>query len=183
MERIVFDSVDRIAAGAVGTPGQRTFLIQATRGDAVLSVLVEKEQVAILAARVLQLLTELEIVASVEDDLGTYELPPLVPDPEPLFRARMMRLGYDMERQMVMLELFEDNPPEGIPDDDEEVDDGALEELGFEPEGYVARIFATRGQMRMVAIRGAEAVASGRPICRLCMLPMNPEGHDCPSRN
>jgi len=177
---IIFERVDRITTGAVGQPGQRVFLIQAERGASELTVLVEKEQVAMLAARVLQLLTELEDVTPDEEEA---EAPPpasLPEDPDPLFRARMMRLGYDPERGMVMLELFEDMPE--VPEDaDPEFSD--LDEIGFEPEGYVARVFATRGQMRMLAIRGAEAVASGRPLCRLCMLPMDPAGHDCPSRN
>ncbi len=36
---IEFDPVDAIGAGAFGRPGQRVFVIQARKGDAVLSVL------------------------------------------------------------------------------------------------------------------------------------------------
>ena len=46
---IEFDPVDAIGAGAFGEPGARTFVIQARKGAAMLSVLVEKEQVALLA--------------------------------------------------------------------------------------------------------------------------------------
>ena len=49
-EPIEFDPVDAIGAGAFGQPGERTFVIQARKGSAMLSVLVEKEQVALLAA-------------------------------------------------------------------------------------------------------------------------------------
>lgn len=179
-EQIEFDPVDRITTGAVGRPGSRRFMIQAEHGDTTLTVLVEKEQVAILAARVLQLLSELEelIPDAGDDAAGPGEVPHLEGDPEPLFRARMMRLGFDTAREMVVLELFED-----APEQEPETPDTDLDELGFEPEGFVARLFATRAQMRMVAVRGAEAVASGRPLCRLCMLPMDPDGHDCPARN
>ena len=46
---IEFDPVDSLSAGAFGVPGERTFRIQARKGQATLSVLVEKEQVALLA--------------------------------------------------------------------------------------------------------------------------------------
>ena len=48
---IEFDPVDDIAAGAFGRPGERTFVIQARKGSAVLSVLVEKEQVGCSRSR------------------------------------------------------------------------------------------------------------------------------------
>ena len=49
--------------------------------------------------------------------------------------------------------------------------------------GYVARIYATRAQVRAMAARGAEAVAGGRPPCPLCDMPMDPAGHRCPRWN
>lgn len=174
---IEFDPVDRIVAGAVGDPGRRTFLIQAGQGDAVLSVLVEKEQVAMLSARVLQLLAEIDAhyPESEESAAAGEEVPPLDEGPEPLFRARMLRLGFDPGRDLMVLELFEDVPEEGEEADIEEVDVGEL--------GHVARLYATRSQMRAVAASGAEAVAAGRKTCPLCQLPVDPGGHDCPSKN
>ncbi|MBI2169657.1 MAG: DUF3090 family protein [Actinobacteria bacterium] len=180
-DAIEFDPVDRITTGAVGRPGERTFLIQAGRGAVNLSVLVEKEQVAMLSARLLQLLAELdEYLPDDEEEPApsTGEVPAVSEQEEPLFRARMLRLGFDTAREMVVLELFED-----VPEEIAEADPDELDELTFTPEGHVARLFATRAQMRRVAIRGAEAVAAGRPQCRLCMLPMDPDGHDCPSKN
>jgi len=47
---IELDSIDALGAGAVGEPGQRAFYIQARSESAQLTVLVEKEQVALLAA-------------------------------------------------------------------------------------------------------------------------------------
>ena len=55
-DAIEFDPVDAIGAGAFGEPGARTFVIQARKGGAVLSVLVEKEQVALLATEAEQFL-------------------------------------------------------------------------------------------------------------------------------
>ena len=42
---IELDPVDSLGAGAIGRPGERTFLIQAAKSHARLTVLVEKEQV------------------------------------------------------------------------------------------------------------------------------------------
>ena len=47
----------------------------------------------------------------------------------------------------------------------------------------MARIYATRPQVRAMAAKGAEAVAAGRPLCPLCDMPMDPSGHRCPRWN
>ena len=48
-EIIELDDVDSLGAGAIGEPGQRAFYIQARTEHTQLTVLVEKEQVALLA--------------------------------------------------------------------------------------------------------------------------------------
>jgi uncharacterized repeat protein (TIGR03847 family) len=173
-EFIELDDVDALGAGAVGQPGARAFYIQARTERAQLTVLVEKEQVALLAA---------EAVAFLDRIADEYpELPFDVPaiqtqlrEPTvPLFRARLIGLGFDPERELVLLELRErssEQEEEDTVDDDEEA------------EGYVARIYATRAQVRAMAARGAEAVAGGRPLCPLCEMPMDPDGHACPRWN
>src|SRR5260370_11461773 len=47
--RSELDPVDALGAGAVGEPGARVFYLQARKERAQLTVLVEKEQVALLA--------------------------------------------------------------------------------------------------------------------------------------
>jgi hypothetical protein len=56
----VFDPPDRFVAGTVGQPGQRTFFLQARKAGQVVSVILEKVQVAVLAERLDALLDELE---------------------------------------------------------------------------------------------------------------------------
>ncbi|MGH9052589.1 MAG: DUF3090 family protein [Acidimicrobiia bacterium] len=164
---IEFDPVDRIMAGALGDPGRRTFVIQAAKDDELLTVVLEKEQVAALSIRLLQLLTALEAPeGSSRVEVGLEE------SEDPLFRARMLRVGFDAARDLVLLELYEQVP----------------EDLEEEPEdlpgtGWMARLFVDLGQARAMATRGAEAVAAGRPVCRMCWLPMDPEGHLCPALN
>ena len=55
-----FEDVDTFTAGAVGRPGERTFFLQAREGRRVVSVVMEKVQVAVLADRLGQLIAEIE---------------------------------------------------------------------------------------------------------------------------
>jgi uncharacterized repeat protein (TIGR03847 family) len=179
-EFIELDDIDALGTGAVGQPGARAFYIQARTEHAQLTVLVEKEQIALLATEAVAFLDR------IADDYP--ELPFDVPQLQtqlreptvPLFRARLIGLGFDPERELVLIELRErssddDDPPEETVASDAGDDDAA--------EGYVARIYATRAQVRAMAARGAEAVAGGRPLCPLCDMPMDPAGHACPRWN
>ena len=180
---IQFDSVDALGTGAVGQPGQRAFYIQARNEGAQLTVLLEKQQVALFATEVTAFLDR--IADEYPED--TVVLPPSVAELReptvPLFRARLIGLGFDPERELVLIELRERPEDE---DDDEELDD---ERAGLGPdgpddgEGFVARIYATRAQVRALAARGATVVAAGRPDCDLCGQPMDPAGHRCPRWN
>lgn len=167
-QEIELDGVDALGAGAIGEPGRRTFYIQADRQGSRLTVLVEKEQVALLAQEAVAFLDRLadahpeSMAASALHPSAAQVSEPAVP----LFRARMIGLGFEPDRDLVLIELREHG-------EDEEV----------EEEGYVARIFATRAQVRAMAARGSEAVAGGRPTCPLCEFPMDPAGHVCPRWN
>jgi uncharacterized repeat protein (TIGR03847 family) len=178
-EMIELDDVDELGTGAVGEPGKRAFYIQARTPNAPLTVRVEKEQVALLAK---------EAVAFLDKIADKFpELPFDVPmaaaqlrEPTvPLFRARLIGLGFDPDRELVLLELRE----HATEDDEDDEDVVADAEAVDEDPGYVARIYATRAQMRALAARGAEAVSGGRPACPLCEFPMDPAGHRCPRWN
>ena len=93
---------------------------------------------------------------------------------EPLFRARLIGIGYDSERGLVLIELREDAADE----DDEEPPPPP-----DEAEGRIARLYATRAQVRVMMRNGVAAVEGGRPHCPLCDFPMNPDGHICPRWN
>jgi uncharacterized repeat protein (TIGR03847 family) len=191
---IELESVDSLGAGAVGQPGEREFFLQARTESAQLTVLVEKEQVALLST---------EAVAFLDRIAEDYpEDPPAVTEPVvrqaglreptvPLFRARLIGLGFDPERQLVLIELRERSSEDE--DDEASSDTGSefaaadadtlVDPTEDEQEGYVARIYATRPQVRAMAAKGAEAVAAGRPLCPLCDMPMDPSGHRCPRWN
>jgi uncharacterized repeat protein (TIGR03847 family) len=198
---IEFDPVDTIAAGAIGEPGHRVFYIQAEKDGQVLSVLVEKQQVAMLAERVRVLL---EQVAAQLAEAGGDVPVPLTPDagelrgdPVPLFRAVAIGIGFDPSRRLVVLELHE-RPVDGEDDDEDDDDDdeneadddGADDEIfspappvGDDEDAYLARLYFTAAQARAMASRGSAAVEQGRPPCPLCGGPLDPSGHVCPRLN
>jgi uncharacterized repeat protein (TIGR03847 family) len=175
-----FDPAERVAAGALGRPGQRTFLIQAERGGSMLSVLVEKQQVDALARQVLAFLTQLDARFPPEPGSDVPADAAALHEPaEPLFRARAIRLGFDIGRGLVVLELHEFDTD----DEDDESEDADDVETADAPEGRIARIFATRSQVRAMAQQGAAAVSAGRPVCELCRLPMSEDRVGCPQTN
>src|SRR5687767_7584967 len=171
MPEIEFDPVDSIAAGAIGEPGHRAFYIQAEKDGQVLSVLVEKQQVAMLAERVQMLLDQ------VVPEAGSPVPAPLTPDagelrgdPVPLFRAVAIGIGFDSVRQLVVLELHEQPVAGDEDDEDGDEDDGEDDAAGadsadddptlagIEEEGYLARLYLTAPQARAMAARGSAAV-------------------------
>ncbi|MGH9003613.1 MAG: DUF3090 domain-containing protein, partial [Acidimicrobiia bacterium] len=185
---ISFDPVDTIAAGAVGEPGHRTFYIQAARAGRVLSVLVEKQQVAVLSERIGHLLDQVAEQFPGEEKEADPDAGVLEGDPVPLFRAQAIGIGYDPGRRMVVLELHE-RPVEDDEEDEGDEEDGPPvappepEPAVVEAEAYLARLYITLGQARAMASRGMEAVVAGRPPCPLCGGPLDPEGHVCPKLN
>ncbi|HMF84202.1 MAG TPA: DUF3090 family protein [Acidimicrobiia bacterium] len=192
---IELETVDGLGAGAVGDPGEREFFLQARTESAQLTVLVEKEQVALLASEAVAFLDRIaedypEEAAGVPEPVARQA--GLREPTVPLFRARLIGLGFDPERELVLIELRERSS-----DDEEEGDaltsaDETVDELSRavadaaeneDEDGYVARIYATRPQVRAMAAKGAEAVAAGRSLCPLCDMPMDPSGHRCPRWN
>lgn len=171
------ERVDRITTGAVGEPGQRTFFIQAREGERLITILVEKEQVELLGTSIL------EILASVGRETG--EGPPsdelgLEPPLEPLWRAGRLSIGYAEDRDLMLLELEEQTEDAEA---DEAEEGGGVELPDDAPEPARVRLWATREQMLALARHGAEVAARGRPRCRFCGNPMDPQGHMCPAMN
>jgi uncharacterized repeat protein (TIGR03847 family) len=165
--------VDRITADAVGDPGDRTFYIQARAGEELVTVIVEKQQVQLLAASVLELLETAPATEPVADE-STMSLE------EPLFprwRAGRLSIGFDEERELFMLEVEEFQP------DVEDVDAEDPRPMVPESEPESIRIWASPGQMLALSRHGAAVAARGRPTCQFCGNPIDAEGHACPAMN
>lgn len=158
----------RITVEALGAPGQRVFLLQASQGDATITLKIEKQQAAVLAVSIDRMLEDLaeqfpREIARSEEPLASDMM--LREPIEVLFAVGQMGMGYDRSEDALVL---------------------VLQELTAEEDrdsARVARIWATRGQMKALSRHIQEVVARGRPICALCGEPIDPEGHFCPKSN
>ncbi|WP_265446546.1 DUF3090 domain-containing protein [Flexivirga meconopsidis] len=175
MPTIEFDHPDRFVAGTVGPPGGRTFFLQAVQGRRVVSVSLEKEQVAVLAERVNELLDEL----SATDDLpaATEDNEPLTTPIEDEFRVSTLSLAWEPERQVLIIEAH-DREVELEPTEDGQ----DLREI-VGPDASLMRVLLEPAQAREFARRGLASVADGRPPCPFCGGPLDPTGHICPRAN
>ncbi|HSW41517.1 MAG TPA: DUF3090 family protein [Patescibacteria group bacterium] len=196
MSRRIFDfgHPDRFLAGTVGRPGDRTFFLQARRGSALVSVVLEKIQVQVLAERMTLLLAEVarrgvrvpEALGPGDDDTAPLD--------EPLveaFRVGTMTLAWNGESDEIVVEARA--RPEVDDDEDDEDDDAededddeeeAIELSDDDPDGPdLLRVRLTPTRARAFAEGALRTVAAGRPPCPLCGLPLDPTGHLCPRRN
>ncbi len=142
-----FDPVTHITAGALGEPGHRTFYIQAEHGLDRITLLCEKEQVLALAEAIVEMLNNLEkeFGLTPKEDIEIDEVAMMIKEPaDPLFRVGSMGLGYDADRDRILLVAQE------LLAEDEERD--PLE----------VRIFASREQMQILNAYAREIVEKGR---------------------
>ena len=173
----VFRTPDRFVAGTVGQPGNRTFYLQAVHDKRVTSVILEKQQVAVLAERIAALLLEINrrFGTPIPPETGEIEdLSPLVTPVDAEFRVGTMGLGWDSEAETVVVELLAVSETEFdasvVLDDAEEGPDAV-------------RVFLTPESAREFATRSNRVISAGRPPCPLCDEPLDPEGHICARTN
>ena len=180
----IFDTPDRFLADAIGEPGQREFYLQAAKGRNVVTVALEKAQVAVLAERLGALLEEIErrgveLPDGAEDPGGAGLQQPIIE----AFRVGTMTLAWDGQSESVLVEA------RAVPEDEDEGDEGdegdeVVEVLADDEDGPdLLRVRLDAPAARGFIAHAVEVVAAGRPPCPLCGLPLNPEGHICPRRN
>ena len=162
MERATYDFGNAVSvdAEAIGQPGQRRFRLLVRSTTQTASIWMEKQQLEGIGAWLEEVIDKLD-----------EEQPGSDPDVEPTpfgdtfdveFRASQMGLGYAEEESLFAIQAFD------------------LESAGTAP---VFRCNLTRGQCRVLARKIERVVAGGRPICPLCEMPIDPEGHVCPKAN
>lgn len=150
-------AVDRITVGTFGPPGQRTFLLQARQGPEMVTLKVEKTQVAALAQYLGKILEGLPRPGHLPESLELEE------PHDPAWTVGSLGLSYDEDGDRILLVA-----EEAVAEDDL---------------GATARFGATREQVAALAIRGTQLVEAGRPPCPLCGYPLDPGGHVCPRTN
>jgi uncharacterized repeat protein (TIGR03847 family) len=175
--------VDRITTDAIGEPGSRVFYIQARAGVELVTVIVEKQQVQLLAASVLELLED--VPGSDPPTEPASEGSAMAPEMaleepiDPRWRAGRLSIGFDQDRDLFLLEVEEFQPD--LEDLDEDDPRSTMPEPGSEPESI--RIWASPAQMLALSRHGADVAARGRPTCQFCGNPIDAEGHACPAMN
>ncbi len=163
-----FEDVDAFTTGAIGQPGSRVFFLQARHGRQRVAVKCEKQQVSAIAQYLRKVLNDLPP----PDDKPVAAALELVEPVEEVFVLGPIGLGYDRatDRLVVQLEEVRFEDDDDLDDDDDTSD------------GHV-RLYVTRGQAASFVEHAEQVVAAGRPDCRWCGHPIDPDGHPCPRMN
>ena len=172
-----FGRVSSLEAEAIGVPGQRTFRLRVTSGERTASLWMEKEQLQALALALMRLLVQ----------VGQPEyIPTAGAAPNPLlrfpeqpsldFKVGRLGLGLDQVEGSIVLFAYDVDAEE---DELEQAESGQVE-----PEvEAVLSCRAAPAQCRDLVAMIEGVVAAGRPVCRLCLAPIDPEGHVCARSN
>lgn len=164
---IELNPVSHLTVNTIGPPGQRTFYLQGSKGSDIVSLIIEKQQAAMLASSFDTLLGELAVQQGAdprESQEQVWADMRLREPVEALFRVGRMELGYGEAIDRVVLIAYE------LVDDDEE-------------EASAVSFYMTRAQVASVIPHIRAVVEAGRPICGNCGQPIDPDGHFCPKRN
>jgi uncharacterized repeat protein (TIGR03847 family) len=151
-----FNVARGIDAQAFGQPGQRTFRLRiaGSTGDTA-SLWMEKEQMQALSLALKQMLSQLEYDADPPPaDVGEF---PVVAEND--FRVGRMGMGFHASDRTVVLYTYE----VGVEDE----------------EDPTLRVRLTQEQCASLGVQLDDIIAGGRPLCPLCGLPIEPNGHAC----
>ena len=156
-------------------PGERSFYLQSRSGMDVVTVLLEKEQVILLAEKLEELLEEVgrvdpEVASTQasEDDLDPLETPVTE-----AFRVGAFGIGWDTTSRRVVVEIHAVSEEGDVPDLGDDAAEG--------PE--CLRVWLHVAMTREFTRRSLALVAAGRQPCPFCHLPLDPAGHICPRAN
>jgi uncharacterized repeat protein (TIGR03847 family) len=150
---IELNPVDFITVGTIGPKGQRIFHLQGGKDKQLVSLIIEKEQAWALSEAIREMLEDLderhpELKEFESVDLSTLDMDLREPI-EPVFRVAQMGLGYDEDRDMVVLVAQE------LVSTGEEIDP-TLADPG------IVRMWCSRDQMRTLSAHTLEVVQAGR---------------------
>jgi uncharacterized repeat protein (TIGR03847 family) len=153
-----FDPATFFTVGAIGEPGNRLFILQAANATDLVSLKVEKQQVASLCRYLGEIVLLAQRPGHLPEDLALRGVPDVT------WSVGSISATYDdvVDSITLAVEQVED-----------EVEDVAC----------TGRIVLSREQAAAVAIHGTALIASGRPACPLCGYPIDPIGHACPRTN
>lgn len=158
---IDFGPVRGIDAQAFGQPGQRTFRLRILGSEnESASLWLEKEQLQALSLALKQMLAQLEYDQEPPAaDVGEF---PVVAMHD--FRVGRMGMGFNPADRTVVIYAYE----LGVEEDEE---------------NPTLRLRLSQEQSASLGVQLDEIIASGRPICPLCGVAIDPGGHTCVRSN
>ncbi len=182
---IDFHMPDRFAPGSIGESGERTFFLQAVQGARITTVMLEKEQVAVLADRVLAVIDEVERRGLAAIDAGPAGIPDDRPPEQPLaeeFRVGTLVISWDEDIDRLVVEArsmtFDAGAGESAVREDADLDDDDIpDEAPIGPD--VLRVRLTPFMAQQFARRATSVVAGGQPTCPFCGAVLERSGHFC----
>jgi uncharacterized repeat protein (TIGR03847 family) len=160
-----FENPDRCIIGTVGLPGERVFYWQIQSGGEILNLKMEKQQAAIIADELDELLDEVSLpndprkLTKPTGDLDALAMP--IDD-----QLTVGGVGIFIENDLIRIEISAIN---NSSDDSDSVD----------PIIVVLPIT----KIREFTARTRAVVAAGRGNCPFCMQPLDQSGHICVRAN
>lgn len=157
-------------ADYVGGPGHRAFFLQGSGSSGLYTFSLEKQQVQLLAEKLSELLLLIDEKDTITGTEPQRDPALVVAQPiEPAWRIGTIALAYEEadDQIVVLVEPMQAETEETIDDD----------------ETSGVRFLLRRDQVRAFILHAVAAAEEGRPLCQLCGLPMDPEGHACPASN
>jgi uncharacterized repeat protein (TIGR03847 family) len=150
---IELNPVDFITVGTIGPKGQRIFHLQGGKDNQLVSLIIEKEQAWALSEAIREMLEDLDerhpdSLPSEGADRSKLDMDLREPI-EPVFRVAQMGLGYDEDRDMVVLVAQE------LVVTEEEADPNLIDP-------GIVRMWCSREQMRTLSAHTLEVVQAGR---------------------
>ena len=161
-----FDEPERFAAGTEGDSVERIFFLQAAQEGRMASVTLEKEQLAILADRIVAIVDELERRGLTAIDVGragAVDEPPLESPLSDAFRVGTLTITWDEDVDRIVIEArsqpFDGGAGESasIDEDEDEIPDDAP--IGPD----ILRVHLLPLMAQQFARGAGRIVTSGRP--------------------
>jgi uncharacterized repeat protein (TIGR03847 family) len=160
-----FNNPDRCIIGTVGLPGERVFYWQIQSGGELINLKMEKQQAAIIADELDELLDELSLQNDPRKLLQPKgDLDPLIMPIDEQFSVGSV--GIFVENDLIRIEIS------AISNDADE--DNSLEPL---------IIVLPVERIREFTARTRAVVAAGRGNCPFCLYPLEQAGHICVRAN
>jgi uncharacterized repeat protein (TIGR03847 family) len=160
------NEVARLSAVTMGVPGKRTFFLILGQPGEWVRAWLEKELLEALALAIDQFLANLaqeglEVPDEVAPEDASEEVPAGLPSIE--LEIDQIALGYDRDMATLVLSIHPSGP--------QTLDWSELS----------CRVSLAR--LKSLGIEAGKICAAGRPRCKLCGGPIDPEGHICPKTN